>query len=306
MANVPFVRVKLLVLSNMKWLKRLLYLAAFLLLGVIAFCMVGIYLYHGTPRWYHRRVVSAQEVQQAANSADQKLIDLFSWAASAHAQELRRLRGKARSSDQTIGPKTVTFSEDELNSFFASWQTPEKRQLQTRISRYFTDGRVIFQPDTLILAGQSPVIGALVSAEFNPTIDDQGKLRLPLGSLRAGLLPLPQSALSGQLARLEDLLTQQLAIEQPGVAIDPALSANSAALAAAWLKLLLSGLTDSRADSVLIIPFDMTNLRRGLPVKLTGIRLAENQITLTVDPIPSDARNDLEDRLKQPWSRPRQ
>jgi uncharacterized protein YpmS len=304
MADDPIVRVKFTLLSNMKWLKRLLYFTAFILLGVIAFCLLGIYLYRGTPGWYHRRVASAAEVQQAANSADQKLIDLFSWAATAHAEELRRLRGVAKASDQPIGPKTVTFNEDELNSFFASWQTPEKRQLQMRISRYFTDGRVIFQPDALILAGESPVIGALVSAEFNPSIDDQGKLRMPLGSLRAGLLPLPKSALSNQLARLEDLLSQQLAVEQSTVAIDPALTANSSALAASWLKLLLSALTDSSSDSVLIIPFDMTNLRRGLPVKLSSVQIAENQITLTVDPIATSERGDLENRLKQPWRPP--
>jgi uncharacterized protein YpmS len=286
---------------RMKWLKRLLYLAAFILLGVIAFCLLGIYLYHGTPHWYHRHLATTQEAQQAANSADQKLIDLFSWAATAHAQELRSLRGVAKPSDQPIGPKTVTFNEDELNSFFASWQTPEKKQLQSRINRYFADGRVIFEPDTLILAGQSPAVDALVSANFHPSIDNQGKLKLSLGALHAGLLPLPRSALSDQFVRLEDLLTQQLAAEQQSVAIDPALTANSAALAASWLKLLLSALNDSPSDSILIIPFDMTNLRRGLPVKLTSVQVAEDQITLTVNPIAASERSDLENTLKQPW-----
>ena len=44
---------------------------------------------------------------------DQKLIDLFSWAASAQAQQLRRIHGIVDPTDQPIGPKTVTFSEDE-------------------------------------------------------------------------------------------------------------------------------------------------------------------------------------------------
>src|SRR5271163_1522774 len=163
----------------MKWLKRLLCIAGLILAGIIAFCLLGIYLYHGTPSWYHRRVAGAEQVRDAANSADQKLLDLFSWAAGAHAQQVRRIRGVAHSSDQPIGPKTVTFSEDELNSFLNSWETPGKSDLQQRISRYFTDGRVIFQPDAIILAGQSPVIDAVISAEFDPSIDSRGNLRMP-------------------------------------------------------------------------------------------------------------------------------
>jgi hypothetical protein len=301
MANVPFVRVNFTELFNMKWLKRLLCLAALVLLGAIAFCLVGIYLYHGTPSWYRQRLQTTQQVLDAANSADQKLIDLFSWAASAHAQELRRVRGVVKPSDQPIGPKTVTFSEDELNSFLTSWKTPQKSDLELRIGRYFADGRVIFQPDAIILAGQSPAINTLVSAEFDPSIDAQGNLRLELGSLRAGRLPLPISALGSQLDRLQTLLQQQLSREQREAAIDPAMAANSGALAASWLRLLLSALNDSPADPVLIIPFDMTHLNSGLPVTLTGIRVAEGQITLTMAPVPSDSRKELTDRLKQPW-----
>jgi hypothetical protein len=285
----------------MKWLKRLLTLVALGLLAVIAFCLLGIYLYHGTPSWYHRRLASTQEVRDAANSADQKLIDLFSWAASAHAQELRRLHGKAGVSDQPIGPKTITFSEDELNSFLSTWNSPEKGELEQRISRYFTDGRVVFEPDAVILAGQSPTLDALVSAEFDPTIDAQGNLRLQLGSLRAGRLPVPQSMVQGYLDRLHVLLVQQLATEQPSANIDQALAGNAPALASSWLRVLLSGLDGRATDPVLIIPFDMTHLKTGLPVTVTGIAIGEGKITLVLDPVSPDQRQEILKRLKQPY-----
>jgi hypothetical protein len=286
----------------MKWFKRLLTLVALGLLVVIAFCLLGIYLYHGTPSWYHRRVATTQEVRDAANSADQKLIDLFSWAADAHAQQLRRLHGTGNSNDEPIGPKTITFSEDELNSLLSTWKSSEKGELEQRISRYFTDGRVIFQPNAVILAGESPTLDALVSAEFDPAIDSQGNLRLQFGSLRAGRLPIPQSIVRGQLNRLHILLVQQLEIEQPDANIDAALAANAPALATAWLRLLLSGLDGRATDSVLIIPFDMTHLNTGLPVTLTGISVADGNLTLSLTPLAADQRQDLLKRLKQPYA----
>jgi hypothetical protein len=288
----------------MKWLKRLLHLAAFALLAIIIFCLVGIHLYRGTPSWYRRHQATVAQVKEAANSADQKLIDLFSWAAAAHAQQLRRLAGHSSPGESPPGPKTVTFNEDELNAFMISWKTPEKTELQQRISRYFTDGRVVFEPDAIILAGQSPMLGTLISAEFDPAIDPDGRVRLPLGSLNAGRLPIPQSAISTQLDRLHALLEQQLAAEQPTATIDPALCANSSALAACWLKLVLSALDDGPADSVLIIPFDMSDLRRGLPVKLTAIQVTEGSITLTLQPVSVDERSQLVNRLKGPWRPP--
>jgi hypothetical protein len=290
----------------MKWLKRLLTIVALGLLAIIAFCLVGIYLYRGTPSWYHRRVATTQEVRDAANSADQKLIDLFSWAASTHAEQIRRIRGVAKSADQPVGPKTVTFSEDELNSFFSTWKSPDNGELEQRISRYFADGRVIFQPDAVILAGQSPTLDALVSAEFDPAIDSDGNLHLQLGSLRAGRLPIPRSMVQRYLDRLHLLLVQELEVERSNAKIDNALAANGSALAASWLRLLVSGLDGRATDPVLIIPFDMTHLKTGLPVTVTGVSVGEGQITLTLNPIAPDQRQEILESLKRPYGAARE
>ena len=285
----------------MKWLKRLLYLIAFVLLAIIAFALVGIYLYRGTPSWYRPRIATTQQIKDAANSADQKLLDLFSWAASAQARQIRRIHGISNTDDAPVGPKTVTFTEDEVNSFIAAWKTPDKSQLDQRISRYFTDGRVVFDTDAVILAGHSPVFGVLASAQFDPAIDAQGNLNVTLDSILAGRLPIPQAALAGQLRRLQFLLQQQLDLQRPTVSIDPALTANASALAASWLRLLLSALNDQPADPILIIPFNMANLHHGLPVKLSAIHIAPGQITLTLTPLSSDDRPPLLQRLRQPW-----
>jgi uncharacterized protein YpmS len=286
----------------MKWVKRLLILVALVLLAMIGFSLVGIYLYRGTPQRYRQRIATTQEVKDAANRADQKLLDLFTWAASARAQQLRKINGIAKPGEQPIGAKTVTFDEDEINSFATSWNSPGKTALEHRISHYFTDGRVVLEPDSLILVGQCPAFNTLASAEFNPRIDGQGNLRVDLDSLRAGMLPVPQSAMGGQLLRLRELLRQQLFVESPAIRIDSAQTANSAALAASWLQLLLRSLTDRAADPILIIPFDLSDLSRGFPAKLTDVKIVEGQITLTLLPLTSDETENLVESLKQPPS----
>jgi uncharacterized protein YpmS len=286
---------------QMTWFKRLFYLFAFILLALLATSALGTYLYRGTPSWYRPQIATTAQTKDAANHADQKLLDLFSWAASAQAQQARSLHGITNTRDPTVGPKTITFNEDEINSFISSWKTPDTSQLQQRIARYFTDGRIVFQDDAIILAGQSPELHTLASAEFDSRIDADGKLHLDLAALRAGRLPVPLSAVSGRLHHLQSLLHEQLILQQPTVNIDPALTANRSALAAGWLLLLLSAMNNQPCDPVLLIPFDMSNLRRGMPAKLTAIKVVEGEITLTVEPISASERKLLIDRLKQPY-----
>jgi len=285
----------------MSWFKRLFYFVAFVLLALLATSVFGTYLYRGTPSWYRPRIATTEQTRDAANRADQKLLDLFSWAASAQAQEVRNLRGIVSPNEVPIGPKTVTFDEEEINSFISSWHTPGSSQLQQRIARYFTDGRNVFEDDAIILAGQSHEFRTLASAEFDPRVDARGNLHLDLAALRAGRLPVPLSAVAGHMRRLQSLLRQQLALEQPDVKIDPALTANGSALAAGWLRLILSAMNNRPCDPVLLIPFDMSNLRRGMPAKLTAIKVVEGEITLTMEPLAAGDRKELIGRLQQPY-----
>jgi len=309
MAKISFVRLnsryaRLLarpdfIVIPMIWLKRLLCLVALALIGVIVFSMVGLFLYRGTPSWYHHRIATTQQVKDAANRADQKLLDLFSWAASAQSQQIRMTRGAA-SGETPIGPKAISFDDDEINSFATSWSQPGKDALQERISRYFTDGRIVLGDNSLILVGQSSALGTLASAEFTPRIDEQGNLHVDLDTLRAGLLPIPRSTVSAELSRIQSLLEQQLAVRQRTIAIDPAQTANGSALASSWIRLLLCSLNNQPTDPILIIPFDMSNLHRGFPVKLTAIKIIEDQMTLTMEPLAAGDAAKLAEALKEP------
>jgi hypothetical protein len=284
----------------MRWLKRLLILLALGLLAVIAFCLVGVHLYHGTPRWYRNPLATTQQVKDAANRADQKLIDLFSWAASTRAQQLRRMRGKLRPGETPIGPKTVIFEDDEINSFITSWKLAPANPGDARMSRYFTNARIVMEDDALILIGESPAYGTLLSAEFHPLIDGQGNLRVDLDSLRAGLLPIPLPAVADPINRLQNALQQQLAVESPAVQIDSAQTADAAALGSCWIRLLLASLWDKPTNPVLIIPFDMTHLQAGFPAKVTHVNIQQGRMTLTMQPLTPDEAKKLQQDLKQP------
>lgn len=284
----------------MKWIKRVLLLIALALSLVVVVAVVGIYLYRGTPRWYRRQIATTQQVRDAANRADQELLDLFSWAASARAQQLRRLHGKSKPGESPIRPKTITLDEDEINSFASSWKNPDEIALEGRISRYFTDGRAVFQDGAFILVGQSPALGTLASARFLIRIDEEGKLHVDLDSLRAGLLPIPQSALSDHLNRLRALLQEQLASERQSANVDAVDTANGAALGASWLRLLICSMTGQATEPLLIIPFSMSNFHQGFPVKVTAIAITEGRITLTLEPLGAADHDALAKMLKQP------
>jgi hypothetical protein len=284
----------------MKRHKLLRRIAALSLLTTLLSCLVAFHLYRGAPSWYTPASAAGPPSPDAANSADQKLLDLFSWAAGIRAQQLRQLSGHAKPTDAPIEAKTITLSDTELNAFLGSWSTPGMSDLQERISRYFSNGQVGLQNGAIIFAGDSPSMGAVLSAEFDPSIDADGNLRVDLASLSAGRLPIPKSAVGSQLDRLRQLLKEQLDDEKPYVAIAPSLTANSAAFGACWLKLLLSALDNTPANSILIVPFDMSNLNHGVPVNLTAISVTDGKITLTFQPIASDDRAQLVNRLKEP------
>jgi hypothetical protein len=286
-----------------KWLKRILLLLAIALTMVIAAGMGGIYLYRATPSWYRSGKSTPQQTKDAANRADQKLLEVFSWAAAAQAQWIRHAHGQPASAP-AVGPETVSFDEEEINSFFRAWDSPEESVFQSKLSRYFSGGRLVLADGQVILAGQSSELGTVASAEFSPTIDAQGRLRLSLDGLKAGLLPVPMSSVSDPLARLRRLLGDMLVEYQESAKIDQTLTANGSAVAASWTRLMLDSLTDQSSEPVVYIPFDLGNLHRALPVKLTAAKVSEGSITVTLEPLQPQDRAAVLEHLKQPYSEP--
>jgi hypothetical protein len=293
----------------MKWLRRIRFYLTYLLLVTLISCLVVFYLYRGTPSWYRPPPTDQQQIDDTANSANQKLQDLNTWAANVRAQQLRKSNGNSSSDGDSISSKTITLSDDEVNALFETWKSPDESVAEggnadggganQQLARSFTDGRVFFTRDGIILAGQSPALGAIVSGQFAASIDDQAKLRLSIVALRIGRLPIPQSTAASYLQQLQILIQDRLADQLPYVNIDRNMNPNSYAVTASWTKLLLSALSARPTDSYLIIPPDPAHSNLGLPIRLTALELDDGQITLTLEPITTDDRQSLLEGLQQ-------
>jgi uncharacterized protein YpmS len=242
------------------------------------------------PSWYHPHVLSEAEQKETANRADQKLADAISWAASVQAQARRRELGKTTTGETPIGEKTITLSEDELNSFFQSWQNPDKSELQRRLKRYFSDGRVVLAQNEIILAGEAKGYGTLVSLHLQPSIDETGHLRLQWEGISAGMLPVPKSSVGGSLDKAQAALREQMAFWQRSADVDPTLTANAAAAEAGMSHLLLDALNDRASNPIFFVPFDLGDLQSSLAVRISGIQVEDGSITMTLQPLSAGDR----------------
>jgi hypothetical protein len=288
----------------MKWRRKIRFYLTYLLLSTAIICLVVFFLYRGTPSWYRPSPTDQQQIDDTANSANQKLRELNTWAANVRVQQLRKSNGSLSSEGDSISSKTITLSDDEVNALFEGWKSPDENNADggsadPQLAGSFTDGRVFFTRDGIIVAGRSPALGAIVSGQFAASIDDQAKLRLSIVALDIGRLPIPQSTAAPYIQQLQSPLQDRLADQLPYVNIDRNMNANSYAVAACWTKLLLSALSGRPTDSCLIIPPDPAHGNRGLPVRVTALQLDDGQITLTLEPITTDDRQSLLDGLQQ-------
>jgi hypothetical protein len=285
----------------MKWLRRILLLIAILLCAVVSAALVGIYLYRCTPGWYHPQTLSEEELKANANSADQKMADTISWAASVQAQAVRRHHGGAAATEAPIGSKTVTLSENELNAFFGSWQNPDKSQLQARLAKYFSDGRLVLVDHEIILAGQSKSLGTLVSIHLQPSIDEGGKLRLQWEGVSAGMLPVPQAVIGGQLQKMRDSLQEELTFWQRSADVDQTMTANATAVESGMSRLLLDAMNDKESSPLFFVPFDLQDLHHALAVRVSAIEVSDGSLTLTLEPLTADDRSDVLGWIRKPY-----
>jgi hypothetical protein len=258
------------------------------------------YKYRETPWWYRTEPMSDAERKEAANSADQKLADLFSWAAAVQASAARQIHGD--SSQPAPDPKTVTLSDTELNAFVDSWQSPDKNQLQDKLSRYFSDPRLVLAYGRIILAGMSRDLGTVVGVQLAPSVDDQGQLRLQWEGVSAGELTLPRAVVSGRIKSVAGQMEEQLSRYQKSADIDRTLTGNSAAVQESVTRWLLDAINGQVSDPTAFVPFDVSDLGHAEAVRLTSVQVNDGSITMGFVPYSAEDGSAILSRLKQPYS----
>jgi hypothetical protein len=280
----------------MKWLKRLILLAVFL--GVFAGVLgaVGWWMSRRAPTWYAHRHKSAQETAAAAARAEREVQRTLGWAQDQQAYADSTHHGGPPST-RPARVLRIALSEDELNGFFQKWD--QEFHWSEQFKQYLSDPQIVLHNGRLILAATAREMGTVVSIVFAPSLKD-GKLDMPVEQVLAGRLPLPQGVWNRYRSPLEARINDALPDWQAGAEIRPNGTANTDAVAAAMGELLVDLLNNHPAQAVLFLPYDMSNNRRSLPVKLTGVEIANKTLTLTVEPLTADERESLLTTIRTP------
>ena len=277
----------------MKWKKRLLLAALFLGLFLGTLGVASWWLARRAPQWYVRHKLAPQEIEAAARRAEQHLQATLSWAQDRQAEALRHSQSQV--SFSTHDPLEIDLTEDELNGFFAKWDSTFG--WSERYRAYLSDPEIVLRDGRLILAATVNDLDAVVSVEFQPRLGE-GKLLLSVTRVLAGRLPLPRAVWEKYRQRLENRMQESLSQWQGRAEITARDGANDEAVKAAMGELVLSALTDQAASPVLFIPYSMSGRPRSLPVRLTALNITDQHIALTVQPLDAAQRVELQNGIR--------
>ncbi len=303
-----------------KFLKRL---AKIVLLVVVVGAIVGgvaLWRSRQRPDWYAKlSLLDPKQQAEAARRAQNKLSATIDWAAGRQAAELRGEAGApggggggvgapatrptpppapGASSPPTSAPKpvlSVSFTEQELNAIFQKWSA--EANWEATYGEYLQAPAIALRDGRLVLAGTVKVreVDRVVSLHFRPHLDQQGDLLLDLDQVLAGQMPMPQALFDGYRRRLRDKLAGALPRHRRAARVAPDGSVNEAALKAAMGQLLLDVLDRKPSDPVLFV---QANGGRTVPVKLSGVDVEGDAVTLAVEMMTARERQAFVDRLR--------
>jgi uncharacterized protein YpmS len=277
-----------------RWKKRLIVTGAMLLGGVIGIMLVLWMLMRGTPDWYHPRSMTVEQFEAAAQRATNKLAMVQNEAARARAVEnAQRRRPSTSTSKPARDPITVSFTDDELNAFFDKWSVFQG--LKNSYEKYLSDPYIVLQDGRVILAGRVKELGAIVSIHFEPSIDEQGRLKLRIGRVLAGKLPLPDAAVTQYHSKASSAIQKKMPGWRQQASIDSNGIPNASAIDAVMSEMLMNVLEERPSEPVLFLPL----IDRGsVPVKVQDVKVQDHTLTLTVMPMTSDERGELLRRIR--------
>lgn len=270
-----------------KWLRRTLLVVAILLTVVIGGALVALYLVRAEPAFYHPVELTAEQREAAAQRATNKLATIQNQAARLHA---------ASNTRPTVNPDeiTVSFTADELNSFFEKWSNFQN--WKASYEPYLDDPVVILQDGRIILAGRVKELNLVASIHFEPKIDENGQLDLELVRLLGGRLPLPESMVGTYKDRLVGSLRQKLPHWQANADIDANGAANPSAITASATELLFHVLNHEPAEPVLYLP--VMAQKGSVPVRISDVRIEKETLTLRVKPMTRQQQVALIERIR--------
>jgi uncharacterized protein YpmS len=269
-----------------KWLRRTLLAVAVVVTVVIGGALVALWLVRAEPTFYRPVELTAEQREAAAQRATNKLATIQNQAARLH----------AASNTRPVSPDeiTVSFTADELNSFFDKWSNFQN--WKASYQPYLDDPVVILQDGRIIFAGRVKELNLVASIHFEPKIDENGQLDLELVRVLGGRLPLPESMIGTYKDRLVASLRQKLPMWQASAAIDANGAANPSAIAASATKLLFHVLNHEPTEPVLYLP--VMAQKGSVPVRISDVRIEAQTLTLRVRPMTRQQQVALIERIR--------
>ena len=149
-------------------------------------------------------------------------------------------------------------------------QRPVERALR---EQGISSPAVRFQNGQITLMMFSDAVNRVFSVDIGLSLDGGGRLRVGLDGVRVGRLPLPASFVRDALASLRETLPQEAILAaRPDGLISPEDFARV-------LQQVLDALDGDAIDPVLVWPGNKRNVR------ITGLRLAEGELTIHFTPL---------------------
>lgn len=254
-------------------------------------------LYHMsrlTPAAYTPMLLTeAQRFEMSRRVDTQKIPKLLNLAEEARNRENQALKGMTAAAREPAA-LTLTFTQDEINATLWKWSAPYKDTYE----KYVTDPFVSLNQGEIVIMAMVPEFGRVLSAFFEPKLDEKGMLHCDLETVKLGSLPFPESLLSSKRDKLEAAIRAKLPQWQAAAKIDPTGVANSDAKAADLSKIILQILNHEPSPAVIFVQ----NGKHTIPVRLTNVTVEKGALTITVQPMTGKERGELLEEIKRPES----
>ena len=267
------------------WAKMLIGSTAVLALAAAGAAAAEWIKVHRRPAWYGVDRTTPEQRRVAARRAEDTLVRLQAWSAERPA------------ADAVPATHPVSFTDGQLNAFYDKWVNLGDRR--ATVDAYVHDPRLVAGDGQIILAGEVQQIGLVVSLFVRPNVAADGRLRLALDKVVAGVVPVPDAFFASQRAALERTLVANLPADQAAARLGPDGLANGSAATAAMDQLLLAMLRGQPAEPVVFVPVGGGSTAL-LPVRITAVTAHDHTLAMTAAAMTPDERRDLLARIKTP------
>ncbi len=264
--------------------------------GVAALVGVGVLsaewlLVRRTPAWYAHDARTPAQKAVAVHAVEDTLARLLNWSIE---------RG-ATTPGTATAPSPVcplSFTDAQLDAFYDKWVDFQDRR--STIEKYVHDPRLVVQDGHLIIVGEIKETGLVVSLFVQPAVASDGRLRLTLDRVVAGVVPVPDAFFASQRQSLIRTLAADLPAAQQAAQLDAKGLANGPAATAAMNEMLLAMLRGQPAEPVVFVPVSASGSSPLLPVRISAVTAADHTLTMTAQAMTLDERRELLDLIREP------